>query len=77
MTAVLGTIREVYLEQGVAKARVHASGTTLRVPLTLMMEARVGDEILVDSGIAIGHAHATTREGTAYVSGYSGESADD
>jgi hydrogenase maturation factor len=67
----------VYLEQGVAKARVHSYGTTLRVPLTLMMEAQVGDEILVEAGIAIGHAYKSTGEGSAYVSGNTGKSADD
>ena len=35
------------------KAKVSIGGTYIRVPLTLLMEARVGDEILIESGIAI------------------------
>jgi hypothetical protein len=74
MSLIQGTIREVYMEDGIAKATVFASGTIMRVPLTLMMEAKVGDEILVDAGVAIGHAHHSLDNGRRYVFGSAGES---
>ena len=74
MSLIQGTIREVYMQDGIAKATVFASGATLQVPLTLMMEAKVGDVILVDAGVAIGHAHHSVNNGQRYVLGGTRES---
>lgn len=48
-----GKIEEIYVDSGVVKAKVRVAGAFIRVPLMLLMDARVGDEILVESGIAI------------------------
>ena len=48
-----GTITEIFLEDGVPRATVKAGDLSLPVALTLMMDARVGDVVLIDSGIAL------------------------
>ena len=53
-----GTITEIFLEDGIPRATVMIGDLFLRVTLTLMMDVRVGDEILVDSGIALSRIRA-------------------
>jgi hydrogenase maturation factor len=48
-----GTVTEIFLEDGVPRATVRAGDLSLPVALTLMMDVRVGDEVLIDSGIAV------------------------
>jgi hydrogenase maturation factor len=48
-----GTITEIFLEDGIPRATVRAGDLSLPVALTLMMDVRVGDEVLIDSGIAL------------------------
>lgn len=61
-----GTITEIFLEDGIPRATVRIGEAFLRVTLTLMMDVRVGDEILIDSGIALsrirGHRMAKVEE---------------
>ena len=53
MNLIQGTIAEIYLDSGVTKAKVSVGGAHVRVPLMLLMDANVGDEILIESGVAI------------------------
>ena len=53
MNPVSGRIAEIYLEDGSTRARVNVGGAQYRVLMTLLMDARVGDEVLIDSGVAI------------------------
>ncbi|MEK6754846.1 MAG: HypC/HybG/HupF family hydrogenase formation chaperone [Bacteroidota bacterium] len=53
MNFVTGQIEEIYVEEGTAMARVKVHGAFMRVPLTFLLDARVGDTILIESGVAI------------------------
>ena len=53
MNLIQGKIAEIYLDSGVTKAKVSVGGAHIRVPLMLLMDANVGDEILIESGVAI------------------------
>ena len=53
MKLVTGRILEIYIEGGITRAKVSVGGAQLRVVMTFLMDARVGDDILVDSGVAI------------------------
>lgn len=53
MNLVTGRIVEIYVEGGITKAKVSAGGAHFRVVMTLLMDARVGDTVLIDSGVAI------------------------
>ena len=58
MNLIQGKIAEIYLDGGVTKAKVCVGGAHIRVPLMLLMEANVGDEILIESGMAISRVEA-------------------
>ena len=53
MHPVTGEIVEIYLQEGSTTANVRVDGSFIAVPLLLLMNARVGDHILIDSGIAL------------------------
>lgn len=54
MTLLSGQLVEIFVEEGVPKGKVKIGGAFTKVVLTLVMEARVGDTVLIDSGVAIG-----------------------
>ena len=72
MTDVTGEIIDIYLDGGSAKAAVRVGGAVLRVPLTLLMEARVGDMVVVQSGMAVSKTGSRRKRESAYVSGSAG-----
>ncbi|HCV43822.1 MAG TPA: hypothetical protein DGH68_10100 [Bacteroidetes bacterium] len=53
MNLVTGRIVEIYVEGGTTKAKVGVAGAHFRVVMTLLMDAKVGDGVLIDSGVAI------------------------
>ncbi len=53
MNLITGTVEEIFVEGGATKAKVKVGGVFIKVPLTLLMDARVGDEILVSAGVAL------------------------
>jgi hydrogenase maturation factor len=53
MNLVTGRIVEIYIEGGTTKAKVNVGGALFKVVMTLLMDARVGDNVLVDSGVAL------------------------
>jgi hydrogenase maturation factor len=53
MNLISGRIVEIYREGGVPKAKVSIGGAHTSVPLTLLMDAQVGDEIVIGSGVAL------------------------
>jgi hydrogenase maturation factor len=55
---ITGKIVEIYLEGGIAKAKLSVGGAYVRVPLMLLMDVRVGDEVLVEAGVAISKVEA-------------------
>jgi hydrogenase maturation factor len=53
MNLITGTLEEIYVDSGIVKGKVRVGGAFIRVPLMLLMDARIGDEIVVSSGVAI------------------------
>ncbi len=52
---MIGEITEIYIKDGSTYARVLVDGSYLHVPLYLLMHAQVGDQIVIDAGIAVTH----------------------
>jgi hydrogenase maturation factor len=53
MHPVTGEIVEIYLQEGAVTAKVRLEGSIITVPLLLLMNARIGDHVLIDAGIAL------------------------
>ncbi len=53
MGVMSGKIDEIYLEDGKPKASVRIGSATVRVDLLLLMDAKVDDRVLFDSGMAL------------------------
>lgn len=53
MDPLKGELIEIYIHDGSTAGKIRVDGSTLHVPLLLLMNARVGDEVLVDAGVAI------------------------
>jgi len=58
MNLVTGEIVEIYVREGTTMATVSVRGALVRVPAVLLTEARVGDTILIESGVAISRMQA-------------------
>lgn len=69
MNLMTGKITEMYIEEGSTRARVSVGGAQFKVVMTLLMEARVGDEVLIDSGVAISRVNPVERKEPSYVFG--------
>ncbi len=54
MSLLTGRLVEIFLEDGVPKGKVKIGGAFTNVVLTLLMDAHVGDTVLVEAGVAIG-----------------------
>ena len=48
-----GTILDIYVEEGITRAEVDLGRTTRNVFLTLLMNARVGEDVLVERDLAL------------------------
>ena len=53
MGVMSGTIDAIYVEDGKPKAAVRVGNATMQIDLLLLMEAKVDDRVLFDSGIAL------------------------
>ena len=53
MNVLTGEIVEIYLEDGKAMGKVRVGGATTKVSLTLLMQAKVHDRVVFDSGVAL------------------------
>jgi hydrogenase maturation factor len=53
MTLVTGEIVAIDPDTWTDMAKVRVDGVFIRVPLLLLPDARVGDRVLVESGVAI------------------------
>jgi hydrogenase maturation factor len=53
MNIITGQLEEIYVNDGMTMGKVSVRGAFLKVPLTLLMSARVGDTIVIESGVAI------------------------
>jgi hydrogenase maturation factor len=64
MRDLTGTIIEIVVEGGITYALLSRGGLKEKVSLTLVMDARVGDEVHVESGVAMA---TTPRRSTVLV----------
>ena len=53
MNLLPGQIEEIYEHEGMAMGRINVRGALLKVSLTFLMDAKVGDTIPIESGVAI------------------------
>jgi len=53
MNVVTGEIEEIYIENGQTKGKVRTKQSFVHVPLLLLMDLRVGDYVVVESGVAL------------------------
>jgi len=53
MGVMSGKIDEIYVEDGKPKASVRIGNATVLVDLLLLMDAKVDDRVLFDSGLAL------------------------
>lgn len=53
MSTTCGELMDIFIEEGTTVGKVFASGTILHIPLFLLTEARIGDKVLIESGVAI------------------------
>jgi hydrogenase maturation factor len=69
MNLVTGNIAEIYIDGGITRSRVSVGGTQFRVVMTLLMDAHVGDTVLIDSGVAISKVKSVEHKESSHVSG--------
>jgi hydrogenase maturation factor len=72
MNLITGEVAEIYVAGGLTKGKVKISGAFIDVPLTLLMDVRVGDEIVVSSGVALSKVDSGPGKGENYVLGNPG-----
>ena len=53
MNILTGQIEEIFVKEGMTMGKVSVRGAYLKVPLTFLIEAKVGDRIVIESGVAI------------------------
>ncbi|MBI5216878.1 MAG: HypC/HybG/HupF family hydrogenase formation chaperone [Ignavibacteriae bacterium] len=53
MNLLTGQIEEIYIENGTTYGRVNVNGAYKRVPLFFLLEAKVGDTVLIEAGVGI------------------------
>ena len=53
MGIMTGEVVEIYMEDGKAMGKISVGGAIVHVALMLLIDANVGDKVIVDSGIAI------------------------
>jgi hydrogenase maturation factor len=58
MNLIKGKINEIYVESGARMANVRVHGAYRRVPVTFLIDAKVGDMILIESGVSISKVEA-------------------
>jgi hypothetical protein len=51
--SLTGEITTIYIENGSTLAEIRTGQTTMHVPLFLLLEARVGDTVRVEAGMAV------------------------
>jgi len=62
MNLVAGEIVEKYVENETPMAKIQVRGAFIRVPLTLVSDVKVGDCLLVESGVAIAKIESKLEE---------------
>mgnify|MGYP001356892281 CR=1 FL=1 len=73
MHCVTGKIIELYMEGELPMAKVGVHGAFLRVPVSFTQGAKVGDFLLIESGVAIAIVPTPISEEQNNVSGDTGQ----
>jgi hydrogenase maturation factor len=68
MNLLTGRIAEIFIEGGITKAKVSVGGAHFKVAMMLLMDAKVGDKVMVESGVAISKLNSPEERETADVS---------
>ena len=53
MNLISGRIEEIYVREGVTMGKISVRGAFMKVPLIFLTEAKIGDTIVIESGVAI------------------------
>jgi len=53
MNLLSGQIEEIYVHEGMTMGTINVRGALVKVSLTFLMDAKIGDTVLVESGVAI------------------------
>lgn len=53
MNLLSGQIEEIYVDDGMTMGKINIRGAILKASLTFVMNAKVGDIVLIESGVAI------------------------
>ena len=53
MNIMTGQIEEIFVNDGMTMGKISVRGAYVKVPLTFLMSAKVGDTIVIESGVAI------------------------
>ena len=53
MNLLTGQLEELYIEDGTTMGKVNVNGAFMRVPLFFLLDAKVGDTVLIESGVGI------------------------
>ncbi len=72
MTLVTGVITEILTTPDSRAAKVRVGGAYMHAALELLPDARVGDVVLVESGVALAIHREINGEETSHVPGNSG-----
>ena len=67
MTTLTAEILEIYVDEGLTYAKVRVGKALMRVLLLLLMDARVGDRILIESGVALSRVDNVQKKESADV----------
>jgi hydrogenase maturation factor len=62
MNLVSGEICEIFVQDGITMAKVSVSGAIIQVPILFLPEVRVGDVVLIESGVAISKVEELSKE---------------
>ncbi len=61
MRLFTGEIVEIYTDTRTQMAKVSIGGASIRVPLTFVPDAKMGDRVLVSGGVAIAVIQGSTK----------------
>jgi len=54
MAVMVGEVLEIYMDTTTSMAKVRVGETQIRVPLRLLHNVKVGDQVVIEGGEAVG-----------------------
>ncbi|GEM_PF-972976 len=74
MTLLVGKLADIRVEEGMRIGKVRVKGAVEEVQLLLTPVAKVGDDVLIDSGVAVAIVNDKQIEEEKNVPGHTGKS---